>query len=164
MILWGVYGDLLVERFDITKVLRSILLGIIRSVVVFLTNPMLPLFVVALVVISLERATTELYKALIRHEDQTKYQIPSDLNIKINQNIKRCIGVLLIILIGILVYTVEIPVANVYLIVIIGFIIALGGMLKDAPYEGFDLIKFFRSPGVAVAVGALLMTLFPSLT
>lgn len=135
MILWGVYGDLLVERFDGTKVFRSIVIGILWSIFLFVIESQLPLFVVALIVISLERITTEIYKALIRHEDQTKYQIPSDLNIKINQNFKRCIGVLLIILIGVLVYAVEIPVANVYLIVIIGFTIALGGMLKDAPYE-----------------------------
>ena len=87
MILWGLYGDLLVEKFNVLKVFRSILIAILWSILLFIINPNLPLFVVALVVISLERITTEIYKALVRQEDQGKYKIPSDLNIKVNHNL-----------------------------------------------------------------------------
>ncbi|MCS7092680.1 MAG: hypothetical protein NZM26_05035, partial [Patescibacteria group bacterium] len=42
-----------------------------------------------------------------------------------------------------------------------GFFTALGGMLKDAPYEGFYPRKFFRSPFFSFLVGFSLLWLFP---
>jgi len=44
-----------------------------------------------------------------------------------------------------------------------GLAVATGGAIKDAPYEGFDLIKFFRSPVVATVEGAIQKGLFPTL-
>lgn len=164
MILWGLYGDLLIEKFNIWKVFRSISVGILWGILLFVVNPHLPLFIIALVVISLERITTEIYKALIRVENQDKYKIPSDLNINANPKLKLIIGLFLILLVGILVYSVEIPISKIYLILIIGFFIALGGMLKDVPYEGFDKIKFFRSPLVAIIVGVSILFLFPDIS
>jgi hypothetical protein len=164
MILWGLYGDLLVEKFNVVKVLRSIIIGILWSILLFFLNPHLPLLIVALVVISLERITTEIYKALLRVENQDKYQIPSDLGIKANHTLKFVIGVFLILIIGALVYHIEIPIDKIYLILIIGFFIALGGMLKDAPHEGFDKIKFFRSPLVTIIVGLSINFLFPDIS
>ncbi len=164
MILWWLYGDLLVEKFSVLKVLRSIALGVLWSSFIFLINSELPLFIVALSVISLERITTEIYKALMRVETQNKYKIPSDLSFKANPKCKFALGVFLIVLIGILVYYVEIPIDKIYLTLTIGFFIALGGMLKDAPYEGFDKIKFFRSPLVAIIVGLSINFLFPHIS
>ncbi|MFA6000020.1 MAG: hypothetical protein WC783_03530 [Candidatus Paceibacterota bacterium] len=164
MILWGLYGDLLVERFSFVKILRSVLIGILWSILLFIINPDLPLFIVALVVISLERITTEIYKALIRVEDQNKYKIPSDLNIRLAYKLKLFLGLLLILILGTLVYLVEIPINKIYLTLIIGIFIALGGMLKDAPFEGFDSVKFFRSPIVAIIIGTSLLILFPTIS
>lgn len=164
MILWGLYGDLLVEKFNPLKVLRSIVIGILGSILLFLVNPTLPLLIVALIVISLERITTEIYKALIRVENQDKYKIPTDLNIKASHKLKFAIGVFLILLIGVLIYYVEIPIDKIYLILVMGFFIAIGGTLKDAPYEGFDIIKFFRSPLIAIIVGFGINFLFPNIS
>ncbi len=163
MILWGLYGDSLVEKIRASKILRSIVIGILWSILLFFINPNLPLLIVALVIISLERITTEIYKALIRVENQNKYKIPSDLNIKINYQLKFVTGVFLILIIGFLIYYIEISMNKIYLTLIIGFIVALGGMLKDAPYEGFDKIKFFRSPLVAIVVGLGINFLFPNI-
>ena len=44
-----------------------------------------------------------------------------------------------------------------------GLAVATDGAIKDAPYEGFDLIKFFRSPVVATVEGAIQKGLFPTL-
>ena len=44
---------------------------------------------------------------------------------------------------------------------IVGIVIAIGGGWKDAPKEGFDLLKFFRSPLMTVAY-ALLLSAFTS--
>jgi hypothetical protein len=43
----------------------------------------------------------------------------------------------------------------------IGFVAALGGAWKDAPKEGFDLLKFFRSPIIAVIYALVLSRLTP---
>ena len=46
-----------------------------------------------------------------------------------------------------------------------GLAVALGGGVKDAPYEGFEKFKFFRSPIVAaitgVAIGRMIKTSEP---
>lgn len=161
MILWGIYGDLLVEEFSPGKILRSLTLAAFWSVVLFVTNPLAPLFIVALATIALERITTEIYKALIRQENQEKYLIPSDLNLKGSRWSKASAGVTILLLLLILVHNLQFDIGKPYLVALVGFGIALGGMLKDAPYEGFDFIKFFRSPVVAVAVGVILTILHP---
>ena len=44
-----------------------------------------------------------------------------------------------------------------------GLAVAAGGAIKDAPYEGFSTVKFFRSPIVASIEGAAQKSLFPTL-
>ena len=44
-----------------------------------------------------------------------------------------------------------------------GISVALGGAVKDAPYEGFDLLKFFRSPAIGLVEGAVLGKYQPKL-
>lgn len=163
MMLWGIYGDLVMEKFEIKKILRSIFFGVLASIYLYLVIPNLPPFVVALVVIALERFTTEVYKALIRVENQEKYSIPSDLNIKLPNSIKKLLGVFLMLLMLLLVAKLEFNIEKIFLIPILGFLPALGGMLKDAPHEGFSLLKFFRSPIVAIMVGLFLFAFFPEL-
>lgn len=52
---------------------------------------------------------------------------------------------------------------RIVLLLLAGFSTALGGMLKDAPYEGFELLKFFRSPIIALTIGLPLIYFFPTL-
>lgn len=163
MIIWGLYGDLLVEKFSFTKILRSILIGLFWSILLFFTNPDLPLFIVALIVISLERVTTEIYKVLIRAEGQDKYKIPSDLKIELNQKLKLFLGSLLLVILGFAIYYIDLSVNKIYIIIFIGIFIAVGGMLKDAPFEGFSIIKFLRSPIIAVIIGILIAIYFPAI-
>jgi hypothetical protein len=164
MIIWGLYGDLLVEKFSVLKVLRSILISISWSIFLYLINPNLPLFIIALATIGLERITTEIYKALIRVEDQSKYKIPTDWEIKVNRNLKLQYAIFLFLIIGIVLYSKDIYINKIYLILIVGFFNALGGMTKDAPHEGFSLLKFFRSPVVTVIVGVGIIYLFPDIS
>jgi hypothetical protein len=44
-----------------------------------------------------------------------------------------------------------------------GLAVAIGGAIKDAPYEGFDMLKFFRSPTVALVEGAAQKAFIPDL-
>ncbi len=39
-----------------------------------------------------------------------------------------------------------------------GLSVAIGGAIKDAPYEGFKLLTFFRSPLVGLGVGWTIST------
>jgi hypothetical protein len=163
MVMWGIYGDLLVEEFQLSKVLRSVTLGTIYSLFLFFINPNLPLFVIALIVIAFERTTTEIYKALIRHESQLKYDIPSDLNIKAPISLKRIVGFSVLILLLLAFALIDLQVNKVILLLVMCLLPALGGAAKDAPYEGFSPLKFLRTPSVSLVVGALLLLVFPSL-
>ena len=164
MILWGLYGDLLVEKFSIAKIFRSLGLGVSWSLVLFFVNSDLPLFIVALSVITLERITTEIYKALIRVEDQEKYKIPSDLSIKMDGRLRQFSGLSLILVLVLAICFGELPLDKMYISIIIGLFAALTGAMKDAPYEGFSLLTFFRSPVIAVGLGILLSMLFPAIS
>lgn len=42
-----------------------------------------------------------------------------------------------------------------------GLLVALGGALKDAPYEGFDPATFWRSPVIGTVWGAVVGCAFP---
>lgn len=162
-ILWGVYGDLLVEKFEGIKVARSLVIGGFVAIYLYLLNPNLPIFIVTLLVIAFERSLTEIYKALLRREDQSKYQIPSDLNFKLNYGIKFVLGVLLIAFLLATFFVIDFSADNLWLALVGGVIVAIGGAAKDAPYEGFDKLKFWRSPVVGVAFGIFLFTFFKDL-
>ncbi|MBP9771790.1 MAG: hypothetical protein KBD16_02605 [Candidatus Pacebacteria bacterium] len=161
MILWGLYGDLLVEKFELKKVFRSVVFALVASVFLYVLDPNLPLFLVALSSIALERLLTELYKALWRNESQEKYAIPSDLNLTLTLPFRRLLFVVLVVLVAFLILNVSVPASGLLLGIIAGCITAVGGDLKDAPYEGFQLAKFFRSPIIATAIGLLLTSFFP---
>lgn len=162
MVLWGVYGDLAMEDFKLGKVLRTLGIGFVAAIFVYAENSNLPLFLVALIVITFERATTEIYKALIRNEQQDKYLIPSDLNIKGPIWLKRVIGLMLVVGVMVLYWTFSLELSFWFTAIIAGLVAAFFGMAKDAPYEGFQ-IKFFRSPIVALIVGSGLNYLYPTL-
>lgn len=163
MVLWGVYGDLLIEDFEIRKVFRSLSLGLIWASFLFLVKRDLPYFIVALIVIAFERFTTEVYKALLRDERQVKYKIPSDLDIDFPRWIEKVFGIVLIIGLGIVFVYVNFK-ADIWLLLIVASLApALGGMMKDAPYEGFFPFKFFRSPLIIIFVALLLTYLYPNL-
>ena len=162
MILWGLYGDLMVEDFKLFKVLRSLFLGLFFGSLLYYLNPSLPLFIVAISTIALERLFTEIYKALFRKENQDKYKIPSDLNIKINIVYKRTFGILLLGVVVLSLCFYDFHINRFLIIVIAGILGATGGALKDASFEGFSLKKFVRTPIVSIICGIIIYTFFPS--
>src|SRR3989338_9458109 len=119
MIIWGIYGDLLAEKFSNFKVLRSLLFAGIASTFLFFVNKHTPLFVIALTTISFERFATEIYKAFIRDERQGKYLIPSDWNINWPRPFEKFLGFAIIFLFYFL-FTVLNPVINnIYFLLIV---------------------------------------------
>jgi hypothetical protein len=177
---WGAFKDSPYEPFLLRKFLRSIFLGLLAAYMagVFLASlgiTALNLGVVYAVVVVMERAVTELGKSYFRNEPQGKYKIPSQAHI-LGKVVKSSLWRMLLGLgytIAFIIFTLAvfaIPqdyIQNSLLAGMLfglagGLLMALGGGLKDAPIEGFDLVKFMRSPFVGLAAGGVLSAFTPS--
>lgn len=179
---WGMYKDAPHEGFELRKFLRSTLLGCGIGAV---AAPALPidvgsargvvlLFGIAYVV---ERALAEIYKTFLRQEDQSKYAIPMQFavvgRVVKSRALRAAAGMayfaLMLALVLLLVAWQQAHVGppSVAMLVLLGasggWISAFGGAWKDAPVEGFQLFKFFRSPVLAALWALVLSRLTPDL-
>lgn len=165
---WGMYKDAPHEGFSLWKYFRSILLATGIAVIVSLLTGLDPRRAADLVVLfgatyAVERGLAEWYKTFLRDQDQSKYFIPMQFAI-FGRVVKSRGGRLLAgagyigMLAGmvLLVYSIDRSVPQphpLWLVVLVGgiggWISAFGGAWKDAPYEGFQTFKFFRSPMIA---------------
>ncbi|OGD72472.1 hypothetical protein A2703_01860 [Candidatus Collierbacteria bacterium RIFCSPHIGHO2_01_FULL_50_25] len=171
---WGAFKDSPYEGFRVQAYLRSILLSLLWSMFWFLWLPgkvsvVQPLYIF-LMVILLDTLTVEIYKLFFRIENQKKYKIPSRFHLwnkEVNPEWQRnIIGVILsglLIVIFSSLFSVNLgtdPTKRFFIGMMLGFIAglceAVGGMWKDAPFEGFEPLKFFRSPVVGTIAGSIL--------
>ena len=169
---WGMYKDAAHEGFAWRKYLRSILIsGIIAPVLntlgvsVTSVGEWLLLFGVTYV---LERAVSEFHKTFLRNEDQSKYFIPMQLAVRgrvvQSRRARAMAGVavaIVAVLLAVLVTSMQSqgrPDVSRFVIAgsLAGLFCACGGAWKDAPIEGFETFKFFRSPAIAAAFSVLL--------
>jgi hypothetical protein len=114
-----------------------------------------------------ERGVLELYKTFVRSESQAKYFIPMQFAIRgrpvSNRWLRWLAGVGYAAAIGtvlLAVSRIELPggvLAGALLGGVGGWMSAAGGAWKDAPFEGFHRLKFFRSPALATGFAAILM-------
>ncbi len=165
---WGMYKDAPHEGFSRWKYARSMLLGTGIAVVVSLLAGLDPRRAADLVILfgatyAVERGLAEWYKTFLRDQDQSKYFIP--MQFAVLGKVVKSRGARLLagagyfgILLGmvLLVWAVDrgLPRPHpLWLVVglggVGGWISAFGGAWKDAPYEGFQTFKFFRSPLIA---------------
>jgi hypothetical protein len=165
---WGMYKDAPHEGFSLWKYSRSILLATVIAVVISAGWGLDPRRAADLVVLfgatyAVERALAEIYKTFLRDEDQSKYFIP--MQFAVFGKVVRSRGARLLagagyvaVLVAMVVVVSAIDRAfpdpmPVWLVVAIGglggWISAFGGAWKDAPKEGFQIFKFFRSPIIA---------------
>jgi hypothetical protein len=173
---WGMYKDAPHEGFRRYK--RSVIIGMVVATLVVLVVPrswtsigdLVLLFGVAY---ACERGTTEFYKVFIRHEDQSKYFIPMQFHVfgrVIPPGRLRTAAAagyaLIFILTGLGVYFANsarfaVPRPLMFGVIgsSIGWLVACGGAFKDAPIEGFEWLKFFRSPVIA-GLWAMLLSRF----
>ena len=179
---WGMYKDAPHEGFSARKYLRSPLLGLgLGPVVQVLTglDPQRPGELVVLfgVVYVVERALAEIYKTFLREESQEKYAIPMQLHVL--GRVVRSRGARWLAgavyaagLLGMILAVAALgrakpgpePLAVVLLVGSAGgWISAFGGAWKDAPSEGFQTLKFFRSPALAALFAGGISTLTPDL-
>jgi hypothetical protein len=165
---WGMYKDAPHEGFSRWKYARSIVLATVIAVVVSAIWRLDPRQAADLVVLfgatyAVERALAEIYKTFLRDEDQSKYFIP--MQFAVFGQVVRSRGARLLagagyvaVLLAMVVLVSWLDRAlpdpkPVWLVVGIGglggWISAFGGAWKDAPKEGFQIFKFFRSPIIA---------------
>jgi hypothetical protein len=173
---WGMYKDAVHEGFELAKYFRSIVLsGTIAPALVLAgfditgIGSLLVLFGVTYV---LERAAGEFYKTFLRDEDQEKYFIPMQFTVRgrrVSKQARLRVGLAYLLVAAVLLVLVlflEAAMkgrASTALVLAVGSIggwcSAFGGAWKDAPIEGFEWRKFFRSP-VLAALYALALSGF----
>lgn len=168
---WGMYKDAPHEGFTWSTYFRSVIAGLIFGPLVWyifkldlnILSNIVALFGSAY---ALERVTMEVYKTFIRREDQSKYFIPMQLSV-FGKPVKSYgarlvvgaayVGIIVALTFGLYKLNQSYQAGNLnwnkWLILlpcsVFGWISAFGGAWKDAPVEGFETFKFFRSPGVA---------------
>src|SRR6187402_3070894 len=164
---WGMYKDAPHEGFTWFRYFRSALVGMVMALIAYLVaKPDLSVPGQALLFFGLtyvlERGAIEFWKTFLRNEDQGKYFIPMQFAVfgkVVHGKEKRLlIGfplALAIVLVFLGVHWLSrqgslpptAPLIVIFLIgTISGWISAFLGAWKDAPVEGFETLKFFRSP------------------
>ena len=176
--IWGMYKDAPHEGFTWATFFRSTLVGMVVAPVAMrlLELPLTgagDLVVLFGVTYAIERALAEVYKTFIRVEDQSKYFIPMQLSVfgkpvrsygarlLVGAAYVTILVTVVLVIAGIdrartepLPWIVQLLVASAF-----GWISAFGGAWKDAPLEGFQTLKFFRSPAMAMAFAAAMTAL-----
>jgi hypothetical protein len=175
---WGMFKDAPHEGFSWGRYFRSALVGaIMAAIAYFIVRPELDSVGARVVffgaVYVLERGAIEFWKTFLRNEDQSKYFIPMQFAVfgrLVHGRGKRLViggmvaGAVIAAFLAIH-FTSRgggLP-RSLLLVVLIGsiggWISAFLGAWKDAPIEGFETLKFFRSP-VAAGLYALLLSPF----
>lgn len=168
---WGMYKNSPHEGFSWRTYFRRVIAGILCGPLlqnVFsldLKNWHNP-FLLFGAIYALERITMEVYKTFIRKEDQSKYFIPMQLSVfgkpVESYSFRLFVGLLYVLAICGIAYGIYIlnghnnsgslkwnPFVLLLICSVFGWVSAFGGAWKDAPLEGFETFKFFRSPAVA---------------
>lgn len=175
---WGMYKDSPHEGFTYRQYFRSIIIGGLLGPVIWKASLLdltraANLFLLFGAVYAMERLMLEFYKTFLREQDQSKYTIPMQFAVfgKVVKSRKARLLIGFFYLVGVLmvgggVYylqTLQLGIPGLLIVLIIGsaggWISAFGGAWKDAPIEGFQIFKFFRSPAVSFFY-ALLASLF----
>jgi hypothetical protein len=176
---WGAFKDSRFEGFRRASFRRSVYLGIACSLMLAssgtVTTSSGVLVVVGLCYAS-ERLVTEWWKAIVREDPQDGYSIPMRLAVSGRPVDARgpryvvgaaiALGLVITCLVASRVdgRVAQLPWWGMALLGGIGgWLTAIGGAWKDAPIEGFQRVKFFRSPVVATIWGCLLVPFASSL-
>lgn len=171
---WGMYKDAIHEGFTVPRYLRSTFVSLAWAPVIARIADIDATTAAGIVVLfgvtyAMERATTEFWKTFIRDEDQSKYFIPMQFHVfgRVTRGrVTRLlvglgyVGVALALLW--LAIRVQPPPGTggpLWQILLVasagGWFSACAGAFKDAPIEGFEWLKFFRSPLWAAFYGFL---------
>ena len=178
--IWGMYKDAIHEGFGRARFARSMIVAAVAAVAIQLAfNLPIPapgaLVLLFGLAYAAERGVVEVWKTFVRAEDQSKYFIPMQFSVRgvpVRSRVARLLaGACYVgVVIACLAAVAAIPEhvgrldagRTALLGLAAGLFVAVGGAWKDAPKEGFDPIKFFRSPGMTAALALLLSPLADS--
>ena len=179
--IWGMYKDAIHEGFTLGRFARSMIVGAAVAVAIQAALQLALPGAAALVVLfglayAAERGLVEVWKTFVRQEDQSKYFIPMQFSVGGAPVASRAarlgagaayVAAVAACLLAVARLDAGAPAgldpARVALVGLgVGLIIAVGGAWKDAPKEGFEPLKFFRSPGMTVLFALLLSLLTDS--
>jgi hypothetical protein len=167
---WGMYKDAPHEGFTLPKYFRSIVVAALVAIALqawlgFDLRSASHLAVLFGLTYAVERLAHELWKSFLREEDQSKYFIPMQFGVRGKPVQSRAVrwsvlaailaGILLLIRLAVVLQDRYGATAPDWLVLVTigslgGWLTAFGGAWKDAPVEGFETLKFFRSPLVAL--------------
>jgi hypothetical protein len=172
---WGMYKDAPHEGFTYRKYARSIVIGALLGLALERVAGLdlasgAGLVVFFGLVYAAERVVVEIWKTFFREEDQSKYFIPMQFSLygrrAVSAPVRRVVGTLCLGVVGLVAYALvrlqdANPAAPRWVMVLavgslFGWLAAVGGAWKDAPKEGFEPLKFFRSPLTTLAWALLL--------
>src|SRR5687767_10849705 len=179
--IWGMYKDSIYEGFSPGRFIRSIIVGTAAGMLLQVAlslrlqnaASLLMLFGLAY---AAERGIVEIWKTFFRTQDQSKYFIPMMFSIRgvpvTSRGARVAAGVGYIAVVALLLLalaqldrdvTGPLTLAKSALAgLVVGALIAAGGAWKDAPKEGFQIVKFFRSPAVTIVFALPLSALTDS--
>jgi len=174
---WGMYKDAPHEGFTLRTFVRSLILATMLAPIVAHLLKLVPenpatMLLLFGAVYAAERALTEAWKTFFRNESQSKYAIPMQVAVlgrPIESGwLRRALGTIYlgVIVAGLVALSsVDLPsgASPMFLALTVGglggWFSAVGGAWKDAPIEGFQPLKFLRSPLIAACFAWLLFHL-----
>lgn len=174
---WGAYKDSPFEDFNKYSFYRSLVLSPAWAVSFYWLLPLLgierqtyQLLHIFLITIVFDTVSLEIYKLFFRNESQARYEIPSYFTVlgkKVVEQRRRYYGIVASVgFLGLFFVLARINLTTSgWLLAPVGFLSgftvglleAIGGAWKDAPFEGFERLKFFRSPVVSGLWGMILI-------
>jgi len=176
--IWGMYKDALHEGFGLATFVRSIVIGAIVAIVIqALLDLPLPAPQALVLLFGLaygaERGIIEIWKTFFRDEDQSKYFIPMQFSMRgvpvasATARLAAGFGCITVVVASLaVVANLDSGAATLGHLtraalagLVVGMLAAAGGSWKDAPKEGFEIVKFFRSPMLTVLFACLLAQL-----
>jgi hypothetical protein len=179
--IWGMYKDAVHEGFVRRRFARSVVVGSAAAVAVQAAFGLAVPGADALVVLfglayAAERGAMEVWKTFLRNEDQGKYFIPMQFSVRgipvASRSARLAAGAAYVAVVTLCLVAVGaiddgrpsrvLPGRVALAALVMGAVVAIGGAWKDSPKEGFQTLKFFRSPGLTVAFALLLSALTTS--
>jgi hypothetical protein len=173
--IWGMYKDAIHEGFFARRFSRSIIVGATVAVAIAVALDLQlrtasGLFVLFGLAYAAERGIVEVWKTFVRDEDQSKYTIPMQFSVHgipvAGRWLRLAAGAGYVAIVSLCLVAIArashgsaggvSPLKTAVVGLMVGSIIAFGGAWKDAPTEGFDARKFFRSPCLTVAFALVL--------
>ncbi len=170
--LWGAFKDSPYEGLKKKTFPRSVYFSVVIFLIIYFISETILLEISLLhlffVVMGIERIASEIHKGFFRTEPQDKYFVPSRITFfgkYVSSDFLRYVSGTIIFVLVFLIYKWNFFVDEYWQFALVayltGLFISFGGAYKDAPFEGFSILKFQRSSLVLLMVSPFFYFLGP---